>query len=265
MKTNESVEFFLRFLQERFQVFKTSLENLKESLGNNHAENKTKACKNTLATIQSLKEAMSAQDRPAWLDKINDAINHFIQRQSQYSNAGKNLINAIIDCSPQINNQKWEFTESHEYDPVDFDAYFKRFYDESRLPELFDTLVIHLQTIADSGKVDSIHAVTQLQRLINTVKRNARGSYFSVHATFEFAITLLKNLVFEYIGKIPVLGETLRAIQQTISELEQEFVTVQQKTKDDVMDKLQTDLHVLGYTPRGALILELPPSLDLDA
>jgi len=265
MQKNESVDYFLRFLNERFDIFKHSLEALKETLVKNDANQKIEACNNTLSTLGTLKEAMSATDRPAWIGQLEMAIKQFIERHRNYADAGKNFVNAIIAYSPLIANQKWDFAESGEYKPIDFDAYFQRFYDESRLPELFDELVVHLQAIIVSGEVDSNRAITQLQKLINTIKRNANGSYFSVHATFEFAISLLKNLILEYIGGIPVLGETLRAVQKTISELEQEFEIVQQKTKDDVLDKLHTDLPILGYTPRGVILLEHTPSLNLDA
>jgi hypothetical protein len=55
----------------------------------------------------------------------------------------------------------------------------------------------------------------------------------------------------------------LQAIQKTINELEGEFVTVQQKTKDDIMENLKADLPVLGYKPRGVLLLEGTPSFDI--
>jgi len=264
MQKNNSIDFFLRFLDERFDIFKRSLEALKEMLVRNDANQKIEACNSTLSTLETLKEAMSTTDRPVWIGKIETAIRQFIQRHQHYTDAGVTLINAIIACSPQIASQKWDFSESDEDKPVDFDAYFQKFYDESRLPELFEKLVGHLQTIVESGSVDSNRILKQLQKLINTIKRNARGSYFSVHATFDFAISLLKNFVLEYINNIPVLGETLRAVLKTMEELEQEFEIVQQKTKDDVLDKLQTDLPILGYTPRGVILLEHTPSLNLD-
>ena len=265
MPKNESVDFFLRFLNERFDVFKRSFENLKEILVQNNADNKIAACKETLQTIVSLKEAMSSSDHPKWIGHIEGATRKFIERHRHYADAGKTFINAIIACSPYIQNQKWEFSESQEYAPVDFDGYFQKFYDESRLPELFDELVSHLQVLIESGQIDSIHVFTQLQKLTNTIRHNARGSYFSVHATFDFAITFLKNLALEYLEKIPVLAETLRAIQKTIDELKSEFATVQQKTRDDVIDKLKTDLPLLGYTPEGARLIENTPSIDFNA
>jgi len=264
MQKNESIDFFLRFLNERFDIFKRSLEDLKEILMKNNADQKIAACENSLSALSSLKTAMSAADHPPWIRQIETAISQFIERQ-HYAGSGRTFINTLILCSPHIENQDWIFFETGEYKPIEFDAYFQRFYDESRLPELFDELVGHLQAIIESGEIDSTRALTKLQKLINTVKRNARGSYFSVHATFEFAISLLKNLLLEYIDSTPVLGEVFRAVQKTINELEKEFETVQQKTKDDVMDKLKTDLPILGYTPRGTRLLEHTPSLDLDA
>ena len=265
MPKNESFDYFLRFLNERLDIFKRSLEDLKETLVKNNADQKIVACENTLSTLVSLKEAMSTADRPPWIGQIEKAIKQFIERHQHYTDAGRTFINALIACSPHITNQKWDFSESSDNKPVDFDAYFQRFYDESRLPELFDVLVSHLQTIVESGEVDSNRILTQLRKLINTIKRNARGSYFSVHATFDFAISLLKNLVLEYINNIPILGETLRSVLKTMKELEQEFETVQQKTKDDIIDKLQTDLPFLGYTPHGERLLEHTPSLDIEA
>jgi len=265
MPKNEAVEFLLRLLDERFDIFKRSLEALKDNLVKNNADQKIAACTHTLSALESLKASMSATDQPAWIGKIETAIRQFIKRHQHYADAGITFINTIIACSPQIASQKWDFSESGEDKPVDFDAYFQKFYDESRLPELFEKLVGHLQTIVESGAVDSNRILKQLQKLINTIKRNARGSYFSVHATFDFAILLLKNFVLEYINNIPVLGEALRAVLKTMEELEQEFEIVQQKTKDDVLNKLQTDLPILGYTPRGVILLEHTPSLNLDA
>jgi hypothetical protein len=203
MPKNESVDFFFRFLEERLLIFKRSLEDLKETLVKNKADDKIAACKSTLSAINSLKEAMCSRDHPSWIGKTETAIKRFMERHGHYADEGKVFFNAIVACSLDIENQKWEFSESSEHAPVDFDGYFKKFYDESRLTELFDKLVFQLQTIVESGHVDSVHALTRLQKLINTIKHNTRGSFFSVRATLDFAISLLKNLVLEYIGTIP--------------------------------------------------------------
>ena len=288
MSQKSSVEVFRQSLDKRLDNIKDSLEKLKVAIISvkNSTDIKIVACQDTVQKVELLKESIAPDLCPAWIPELINVIDNFVKscyahEQSKFEignysvlpcNEGKQstdpsllLFNTIIECAPHIENQTWDFIESPKTQPIDFDAYFQKYYDESRLPELFDILIGHIQVIIESEQINDIRIITQLQKLINTIKRNARGSYFSTYATFEFATSLLKNIALEYAGSVPVLGEIMRAVKKTMDEFKEEFETVQQKTAADIKNNIDADLPVLRYTPSGTLLLEEKRTLNLEA
>jgi len=65
MPKNESVQFFLRFLCERFNAFRTSLNAFLQSLALDDRPKKLETARTVLTTLDDLKRALSAKDHPS--------------------------------------------------------------------------------------------------------------------------------------------------------------------------------------------------------
>ncbi len=99
-----------------------------------------------------------------------------------------------MDLYPRIESQQWDFADSSLNAAVDFTAVYTEFYRESRVPELFDELVEELNRIVDSGEVDSLQAIKSLERLIATIKKNARGDFFSTRGRMGVCTSVYAKL-----------------------------------------------------------------------
>ena len=74
MPKNESIEFFLRFLTERFQAFRNALSSFLNTLTLEDRQKKLNSAQNVVATLDDLKRAMSANDHPTWIAPLEHRL-----------------------------------------------------------------------------------------------------------------------------------------------------------------------------------------------
>jgi hypothetical protein len=142
--------------------------------------------------------------------------------------AGFKLVEIVLQLNPQIEAQKWDFLESRSSLAIDFAAIYHDYYISSKVPQLFDDLIAHLETIINSGEIDSLHTINALERLLTTVRKNARGDYFASRGTWEFTQVFFKNLSVEAIESLPGLRQVSKGLRKTLSDLDLEMSQVLQ-------------------------------------
>jgi hypothetical protein len=250
MPDSESIAFFLRFLTERFQIFRQRFDALVGAVSSHNPEQKVEGCRAALAALNDLKSAMSSKDQPTWIAPLEAKLHWYIQN-SKHNDAGHVLMNTIIAVSPAIQSQAWDLASPTGAEPIDFDAVFNRFYKESRLAELFEELVRQLQQIVDSGEVDSLKVLRALERAAATIRKNIRGSYFSTAGTWEFTVTLFRNYLWELLSGIPALGSLLKSVRKTMDDLDSEMARVHDEMRKELRSQISADLPMLEYKPKA--------------
>lgn len=262
MAKNESVEFFLRFLAERFEAFKNALNNFIQTLTLHDSNKKIDAAKVVLETIDDLKRAMSNTDHPQWLGQLETRLNWYLINHPS-AKAGLTVIQTLLALNRSIENQKWDLANSASNAAIDFASIYNEYYKASRVPELFDELVSHLEEVISSGEIDSIAAIKALEKLIATIKTNARGDYFSTRGAWEFTQVFFKNYGLELLENAAGIKHVVKAIRKTMSELDLEMSQVHDKVKQRLVETNRADLPMLEYK---ALALPAPkPDEDADA
>ena len=249
-----SVEAFLRFVNERFNDFKNRLAELMQVLCMNDSAEKARRAKLAFEAAKSLETALASQDHPAWLSPLTAALQSY---QPDHPSLAQQLMQAIGNNCAAATNHQWAFDFSDE-SPFDFDGLYERFEAESRVPELFDKLVGLLNEIVQSGQIDSIRVLHTLETIIATLKKNRNGSYFGVLGTWNFAGTWLKNIAWGTFLEIPILRVLVKALRETLEELDKEMGKVQMGMQTELHNQLNAEFPALEYRP-----LPLPAPLAL--
>ncbi|KKL16458.1 hypothetical protein LCGC14_2495350, partial [marine sediment metagenome] len=177
MTTNYSVDVFLRTLDERFDVFKRNLEALLQALAGNKPDQKLAAATQALTAADDLERSLSSHDQPPWLGPILVSLKSNVKRVNDETRSYQ-LARALALEYARIQDHKWSFAEEEDTG-FDFDGLYESFREQSRVPELFDILIGALEKIAANQDIDSRRVVQALEKLIQSLKRNRRGSYFA--------------------------------------------------------------------------------------
>jgi hypothetical protein len=252
MPKNESVEFFLRFLRERFSVFRIALKDFLQALSLDDRTQKIERAKRLLQAIDDLKRAISESDHPAWINPLETKLHWYIKAVAGHPDAGLQVLQTLLDIHGKIEAQTWDFADaSSKILAIDFAAIYQEYYQESRVPQLFDELVAQIEAIVNGGEIDSLQAINALERLILTIRKNARGDLFSTRGAWEFTQAFFKNYAIELLENTPGLRHALKALRKTMSELDLEFAQVHDRIRKRLADSAQTDLPMLEYRPQG--------------
>jgi len=255
MPGGTSVEAFLRFVNERFQDFKCRLTELMRVLPLEDLNEKASKAAATLDRARLLRGALAERDRPAWLAPIESSFQQYCGSPRD-QNLAVRLLETVARFFPAIDDHKWAFDFSGD-EPFDFDGVYERFRAESRIPELFDKLIELLEQIVQSEEIDSRKIIQTLQTIIATLKKNRTGSYFSLIGTWTFVRSYLKNVAWEVISNVQVLGPLIAALRKTLEELDTNVCDLHQKMVSELQPKLTAEFPKIVYAPLG---LPPPPS-----
>ncbi|MBU4273564.1 MAG: hypothetical protein KKE86_11380 [Planctomycetes bacterium] len=244
-QNNPSVETFVRFVEERFQDFRDRLSKLMSALAADDKQQKVARANTALEAANSLRQALAKQDQPGWLQPITNTLHNYVANAG-HSSPGTELINAIGLHYGAVAGHKWAFEFSDDRG-FDFDGVFRKYEDESRIPELFDKLVELLEKIVQCEDLDSRTVVRTLETIIATLKKNRNGSYFSVMGTWNFTGTYLKNIAWNMLLEIPFLKVPVKSLQKTMEQLDKEMEKVHENMRSDLHKQLHAEFPVLTY------------------
>lgn len=256
---NTSVEMFTRLIQSKFVEFRDALQVLLGKIVLEDKDAKIDAVKNLSTKTTFLIELLDAKDRPQWLTTINSACANFNATQDTVR-----LHSSITPVIHQAINHTWRFDNPTSLG-CNFDAIFKKYKDESRLNELFDSIVSILEQMVDDGHIDSITVLKNLEKIIATIKRNKNGSYFSMMSTWQFFLHFMKNVLWEELTSIPVLGSLLKALETTANEMDQELVSLHQNIQKDMEEEFKIPVQALSYSSTGEVLSFQKGSFDKKA
>lgn len=246
MATNESVQFFLRFVKERQTELLKSLEELVHALVGEDPKMKKSCAHLSLLRATDLKNALSQQDIPDWLQPLIQVLTKF----ENGSNTTQTLIDFIRKNERSIKSHQWKVNDNIEQ-AFDFDSIFEHYKSNSRLPELFDQIIQLLEEIEASGEIDSISMLNALTKVIATLKKNKDGSFFSMNSAWSFVTSFLKHYFWAEISQIPVLGSVVQALQKAVEETNQELFiinsNVEQKMKETVEEEIRPLAHRVEF------------------
>ncbi|MBI3123051.1 MAG: hypothetical protein HYZ10_01470 [Ignavibacteriales bacterium] len=252
MEQNESVLFFLRFLKEKHELFKSRLNNLFAVLVENNHEAKKKSAEQFYKAAQDLRDNLSDQDSPHWLNESVSAIDYYLKN---ITNSGINnaLLRRLLLIHNDAISHQWQFEDTQMILAFDFDSIYEQCKRESRVDELFDNIISCLRKLIESEEIDSIKIKNTLERLIATLSKHNSASYFSIHSMWDFLGHLMKNVLWEELESIPGLSGVVKGLRKTIEETGIEMEDLNSKMKNSMNQKYNSDFSFLNSVPRNLL------------
>jgi hypothetical protein len=115
-----------------------------------------------------------------------------------------------------------------------------------------------LEKIVVCEELDSRKAIHALEIIIATLKKNRKGSFFSLICTWDFTAVFIKNVAWELLSEIPGLRAVVKAVRETMSEINTAMDKLHQDVATDLHKKLAVEFPALKYCP-----LPLPEPLAL--
>lgn len=239
---NDSLDFFLRLINEKQNRLKSLSNSLLRTLASDSDHDKRIAASALLASANELKSIISTKDMPSWLNDLITKLAHYIEKRW----AAPDLLENYLSTKSLLDSHVWVFNADTE-SPFDFDRIYEHYKNESRLPQLFDEIIKILEDIISSGEVDSLSMIKSLGKVIVTLKTNKNGSYFSLNGAWEFLISFLNNYMWAELNKLPVIGTLMEALEKTIKETNEEMFTLHSKIQCEMKDIVENDIkHLKG-------------------
>jgi hypothetical protein len=265
-KQISSSEHLNNTIDERYIELKKQFDNFMSAMASEDKERKLSTAKSALEAAKNLRACLATRDYPIWLNPFADAIESYINNNG-YNSLGTAIIRSIGFYYKDFENHKWAFdaTESLGFD---FDNVFERYESESRIPELFDKIIGILTEIINCPDLDSRKIIISLEKIIATLKKNRNGSYFGVMGSWNFYSSYIRNFAWETLLEIPVLRVPVKALRDTMDEMNKEMEKVHENVKNELGNELQADFPVLEYHDieiPAPFLLEDENVIDVDA
>ena len=222
----DSVEAFQRSLFERFDQMKRDLDRLQESFSQRPDESQKNAAKLFADSATNLRDLLAPPDRPEWLTGLLQSAGQLRDTPGRHS--AKNFLQVLVRHGNQVQPISFASQAGKDYD---FDAIYRKYRDEERIPELFDELICALSDIISSGEVQVVVVLDALNELLNVLKANRNGSYATVHYTVWLAV-YVRSLVGVYLHDSKVFGPFLKAYDKTVDKLQSRTVIVDKQMQD---------------------------------
>lgn len=190
--------------------------------------------------LVSIGELVPASHLPTWFGELK-------QKSFEYSNGrlqGQDFLKAIINLLPEIKAHIW-LSNDPSTSGFDFESIFVDCRSNSRIPELFDELILALEKIRDSGALDSRSMIDALSKLISTIHIGKSSSCFSMDGAWQFLCSFAENFLWNELSKIPLLGSLTEALRQTMKETEIEITKLYKDVQNEMTDRVTKEVRIL--------------------
>jgi len=246
MSQGPSVEAFIRTINDNFEDFRTKIKRFYLAVAGTDEKERVVRANDALSSARILWEHLSHPDRPPWLNPFIQALQAFVNAPT--SDHARGL---VIDTYGQhfsaILSHQWNFAPAHDI-AVDFDAIFEKVKSESRISELFDRVIKILEDIIQTDLIDSRRITATLEKIIASLKKNRKGSFFSMICSWQFLKQFVKNAAWEAASKIPGVNVLSEALRKTLEEFEGEMKNVYERIAKEASEATKVDFVALEYT-----------------
>lgn len=233
MTQSESLQVFLRFLNQRYEELKIHLEQMLRSMSTNDEQKKISSTREFLTSASGLALTLAPSDRPKWLKELIDHSEWYVASMG-ISEANHTHLMRIMANYEKAMSHDWLFNHTNADLGYSFDEMYELYQQDSRIQEHCDGLVETLNFMIDSCEIDSVSAINSLDQLIRLIERNRRGSFSSMLATNDFISRFIKNGTWMHIRKIPGVKNLKDNFEKTAKELDNELDRLQKDITNDV-------------------------------
>lgn len=256
-----SEKMFLDVLQEKHAQYKGSLNALLDAFSNNDQAAKIDANLQLNKISKDLSSILAQADRPPWLVRAIELTGKFAKvnpnAETARSGSSWNLVKELILNYEEAIGYQWTLTEQDESNACNFDVVFIEARKETNLTNLFDAMINDLEKLLATGQIDSIKAIDSLKKLLDTLSENKNGSYFSTIASWQFAKTFTKNVVWQSLEDIKTIKTIKTAFEKTLSDMDIEWDTLHKRISTELKEQFEIESNSsLSHDKKNPLYIE---------
>ena len=256
-------QYFEQSLREKYsEAVKATDSCIQLFLTNRADDAKQKQAVLAFKAVETLFDLLPRQHRPLWLNQLKSSLNTL--KASPFSPTSLSAATSIAtQLYPQMRGHDWRFDDGND-NGFDFDRIYEDYRDQNRISELFDEIVGWLQQIIDSGEIDSIRAVNELNHMIATLLAARAGSYFATRGAWYFFTQWMQNTGWELMGDIPVLGAAVRGLKQTLDDTNTAMEKMHNGIDAEFNENLTENFPRLEYKPPALPAPEAEPDVIVE-
>lgn len=262
MVSEAQAEYVNALLQERHNKVRQDFDALLNALAQAERDKVQRANENLKSSLDGLKSVVSQSHWPIWLRNISKNVERYSNNHSNGLGTWRAHLDSILSYSTDLNNESWHFEQIESY-IFDVDDIAEKVSSENEIPELYDRIIIFLDEILKSEEIDSLNAISDLEKILSTLKRAKKGSFASQVFTWNFARRLIPNILSSYVKKSPTLGSIIEGFEQTATELDVSLADAKDKIGQRIIDAaasaMRTDT-AIDFHQVPALTIENKPA-----
>lgn len=224
MTSDDPVAFYKAFLTERHAAFRDQLDAFLTAFIGADTKRKVQLANAALQSLDALELALPKNHIPSWMPGLRKGLRKYVSRDGHGEDA-RPLLTSVLAQHRAIVSQDWALDPKEDIS-LDFDSLFQKCYEESRVPELLESLLASLEQVITTGEVDSRRVLRALERAVSIIRRNMRGAYLSTQGGWYFVRKLLDNIILEGLSDVSGLGAVVRGIKTTAEEIDKEMEAV---------------------------------------
>lgn len=264
MRYQDTINHLSKILNSQQAKLSSEATELLGTLAEENITTKRQKARQTAAVIDQLTRLIPEKDIPTSLIDLRNKL-------ISYHNGnldGKTLVNTLIAELPQLQNHRW-LGDDAMVQGFNFEEIFIQCRDNSKIPELFDSIIDLLEDIRDSGELDSRSMIDALSKIISTLHIGKSTSCFSLDGAWQFLWSFLENYFWAEAKKIPALGGFVEALEKTLQETSIEITKLHSTVHSEMTTRVTEQVRIFQkneesifrvYGKSGALALEGPNS-----
>lgn len=250
MSTPDSFNIYIKTIQWKLEQFHESLKDFLNVLTLQDAVAKHSAGLRALNDLRELNKMIAPGERKPWLEKVEQSLGGYVAGNP--GDNGVSVLHMLFGHYAQLRSLSFASAEDLRPETEEIESIYLKYFDESKLPALFDELVFNLERIINSGQIDSIRAQESLERLVAAIRKNASGTAISRRAAITIAKTFIYNLSFELLEQLPFVAPVVKATRATVDDLSKESTRVDTLFRSEVETSVKRDFPFLDSSAEGS-------------
>lgn len=233
MRYQDTINHLSKILNEKQARLSSHADLLLDTLTEENIAAKRQKAAEVSNLIDQLIHLLPENDIPASLIELKKTLTDYSGGQIE----GKTLAKILINEIPALKNHRWLGDDAMSQG-FNFEEIFAHCRDNSRVPELFDSIIDLLEEIRDSGELDSKSIIDALSKIISTMHIGKATSCFSLDGAWQFLCSFLENYFWAEAKKIPALGSVVEALEATIKETRLEMTKLQETVHTEMTTRV---------------------------
>ncbi|WP_052229380.1 hypothetical protein [Pseudomonas fluorescens] len=225
--------------RQQISFIKSINDLLYKICGESISQKKTQASL-LLEELENLKGLAPDSKCPTWVANLQTILFEFSQSKIDSST----LILGLVDMLPAIKSHQWMMLDI-ETQGFDFEEIFNECRLNSKIPELFDSIITLLEQICEIDELDSRSMVEALTKVIATLKLGKTSSRFSLEGSWQFLCGFLENYFWVEAKKIPGLGSIVEALEKTIKDTQIELYKLNSDVQETMTKRVKEEVKFL--------------------